>query len=297
MLNTLPPAKNGVGPSRVVLPVGVWSTALDFLCQRFPHISQQQWQERIAQGLVLDEKNQPISKNTAYQAHTSLYYYRALAAEPLIPFDAQIVFQNEMLLVVDKPHFLPVIPAGRYVQQTLLVRLKRQLGIETLAPVHRLDSATAGLVLFTLQPSVRAAYHGLFKQGLVHKIYHAIAPSQTELALPLIYQSRIERGTQFFTSQEVAGEPNSQTQIEKIEENGEWARYQLTPKTGKKHQLRLHMATLGLPIKNDQWYPQVTSLAEVDDYTKPLQLLAKSLSFKDPITGKTLYFESNQTLS
>lgn len=288
------PTRDGVGPSTVGLPGGSWPTVIDFFAQRFPTVERTVWLERMRDGLVLDEQALPVPPDAVYRPHTRLYYYRHLPAEPRIPFEAQVLFQDPHLVVVDKPHFLPTMPAGRYVQETLLVRLKQSLGLDTLAPLHRLDRETAGVTLFAIQPKERAAYHALFKQREVRKQYEAIAPWRTNL--PCVYRSQIVPGEPFFRYCEVPGEANSETHIAVLERLGGWARYQLSPVTGRTHQLRVHMAALGVPIRNDRFYPQVVNIA-YDDYRAPLQLLARSIAFTDPVTGQERFFESAKSLS
>lgn len=286
--------RDGVGPSTVGLPGGNWPTVIDFFAERFPTVERTVWLQRMRDGLVLDEQALPVPPDATYRPHTRLYYYRHLPVEPRIPFEAHILFQDAHLVVVDKPHFLPTMPAGRYVQETLLVRLKQSLGIDTLAPLHRLDRETAGVTLFAIQPTERAAYHALFKQREVHKQYEAIAPWRADI--PAVYRSQIVRGEPFFRYCEAVGEPNSETHIAVLERMGVLARYQLSPITGRTHQLRVHMATLGIPILNDRFYPVVVNIAD-DDYRAPLQLLARSIAFTDPITGQARFFQSARHLN
>ena len=287
------PTREGVGPSTVGLPGGHWPTVIDFFAQRFPTVERVVWLQRMRDGLVLDEQALPVPPDAVYRPHTRLYYYRHLPVEPRIPFEAQILFQDAHLVVVDKPHFLPTMPAGRYVQETLLVRLKQSLGVDTLAPLHRLDRETAGVTLFAIQPHERAAYHTLFKQREVHKHYEAIAPWRADM--PPVYRSQIVPGEPFFRHCETAGEANSETHITVLERLGAWARYQLSPVTGRTHQLRIHMAALGVPIRNDRFYPQIVNIAD-DDYRTPLQLLARSIAFTDPVTGQARFFASARSL-
>jgi len=197
-------------------------------------------------------------------------------------------------VVADKPHFLPVTPGGRYVQQTLLVRLQRQLGLPQLAPLHRIDRETAGLVLLAVNPAERGAYHALFSGRTMHKTYEAIAPATDAWTWPHTRRSRIvEHPTDFYRMNEVAGEPNSETRIDVLERRGDWARYALEPVTGKRHQLRVHMNALGLPIVGDQLYPTVLhGPDEEEDFSVPLRLLAKGMAFTDPVTGENRQFES-----
>jgi tRNA pseudouridine32 synthase/23S rRNA pseudouridine746 synthase len=177
-----PPARNGVGPSCIGLPAGAWPTTLDFLTERFSAIPRDVWHQRMAQGDVVDEHGVQLAPHSVYQGHRRVYYYRAVPDEPRIPFDEVILFQDEQLIVVDKPHFLPVMPSGGYLAETVLVRLKQKLGIDTLVPVHRIDRDTAGLVMFSVQPETRGAYHALFSQRSVKKTYEAIAPWREGLA-------------------------------------------------------------------------------------------------------------------
>ena len=288
------PTRHGVSPSCVGLPAGDWPTFTDFLVQRFPAISRSVWLERMAAGLVADEFGGLVTAEQPYRGHMRLYYYRALAAEPALPFEAAVLYQDDHLVVADKPHFLPVTPSGHYLQETLLVRLKNQLAIDSLVPIHRIDRETAGLVLFCVQPAERDAYQALFRQHEVVKQYEAIAPWRAELQFPLRRRSRIAQGTPFFRQVEVLGEPNSETGVDVLQIQGSQARYALTPVTGKKHQLRVHMDALGLPILNDRIYPLVDTAP--DDYDRPLQLLAKSIAFVDPVTAQTRRFDSSRCL-
>ena len=288
------PTRHGVSPSCVGLPAGNWPTFTDFLVERFPAITRQTWLQRMAAGLVVDEFGAAVTPERPYCGHMRLYYYRALETETRIPFEATVLFQDEHLVVADKPHFLPVTPSGHYLQETLLVRLKNQLGLDSLTPLHRIDRETAGLVLFSVRPSDRNAYQVLFRQHRIRKHYEAIAPWRSDLAdlvFPIVRQTRIEEGEPFFRQHEVPGAPNSETHIDILEVRGQLARYALSPVTGKKHQLRVHMNALGLPILNDHMYPPV-SVTPADDFEHPLQLLARSITFTDPITGQQRRFDS-----
>lgn len=268
---------------------------LDFLQQYFPEVGEKTWIMRMHKGEVADADGLRIMPDHAYRAGALIYYYRELEDETPVPFEEVILFQDEHLLVVDKPHFLPVIPSGRYLHQTLLVRLKKKLKLEHLTPIHRLDRETAGVILFSLNPASRGDYQSLFHKREMNKVYEALAAPLSGRQFPLIYRSRMVAGEPFFRMQEASGEPNSETYIEMLESRGDVALYRLRPLTGKKHQLRVHMAALGIPINNDSVYPEL--LAEKgDDFSQPLQLLARSISFKDPYTGKERHFESGRDL-
>lgn len=290
----------GVSASRVFLPADQsHPSVLQFFITQFPHIDVKEWEDRFAQGLVLNDEGHALGASDAYQPNTHLIYFRRLAREPEIPFEEEIIFQDEHILVADKPHFLPVTPSGLYLHQTLLNRLKKKTGIQTLSPIHRIDRDTAGLVIFSIKPEERASYQNLFRDRAVNKIYEAIAPYSEPLVakLPMTYQSKLEESEHFLQMMEVEGQANTDTLIELITLSKPWAKYRLTPGSGKKHQLRCHLNALGIPVKDDQIYPILTPYQEYDlDLSKPLQLLAKEVSFLDPITNIQRIFTSKRTL-
>lgn len=290
--------RNGVSPSRVYLPEGTYSTVLDFLELRFSRGTRLGWERRMLQGRVFDQHGMPIAPNSPYTPRCLIFYYRELQEESLIPFVEKVIYEDEHIVVADKPHFLPVTPIGPYIQETLLVRLRNRLGLEHLSAVHRLDLETAGLVLFTKQVGLRNTYAALFREQAVKKIYQAIAPYQPSLIPPISRSSRIERADRFMQMQEVLGQANAHTLIRILDLRKDLARYELEPRTGKKHQLRLHMSALGIPILNDQIYPVLQKYIEprLRNYNYPLQLLAQELHFTDPITSQRQFFQSSYTL-
>ena len=290
----------GVSASRVYLPADqTYLNLLAFFIAQFPHIAEEEWINRFHEGLILDQEGHALRASDAYRPNTHLLYFRRLTREPEIPFEERILFQDERILVADKPHFLPVTPSGLYLHQTLLNRLKKKTGIQTLSPIHRIDRDTAGLVIFSVNPNERAQYQNLFRDRAVKKVYEAIAPYSEELErqLPMTYQSRIQESEHFLQMQEVEGEPNSDTLIELIATNKPWAKYRLTPGSGKKHQLRCHLNALNIPMRHDQIYPILTPYREYElDFSRPLQLLAKEIGFIDPINGLKRVFNSPQNL-
>lgn len=297
------PLRDGVSASCVALPqppagTRPWPGVLDFLAQRLPRLTPHEWAQRLARGEVLDESGQPVPPDAPYRGGTRLYYWRTLDDEAAVPFEEQVLFQDEHLVVADKPHFLPVTPGGRYVQQTLLVRLKNRLGLPDLSPVHRIDRETAGLVVFSVRPQDRGAYQALFRERTVDKVYEAIAPFDPAQPFPQVRCSRIEEDkSTFFRTSEVPGEPNSETRIRMLEQRGAWARYRLEPLTGKRHQLRVHMAALGLPLVGDQFYPTVRrGPVAAEDFADPLRLLAAGIAFTDPVTGTVRRFATRRSL-
>jgi tRNA pseudouridine32 synthase/23S rRNA pseudouridine746 synthase len=290
------PMRDGVSPSCVVLPTTGHGSMLEFLADRLPAVPADTWERRMREGDVVDEYGVKVAPERRFVPGIRLYYYRALDEEAAIPFEEMVLYQDEHIVIADKPHFLPVVPSGRYLQHTLLVRLKRRLGLPALSPVHRIDRDTAGLVMFSVQQRTRGAYQALFRDRQITKRYEAIAPWRADVDFPRDHLSRLEESPQFFRMHEVPGPPNSHTHMQLLEVSGDWARYRLSPITGKRHQLRVHMAALGLPLRNDAFYPVVNDPPE-GDYSRPLQLLAQSLQFTDPLTGEHRFFESQLSLA
>lgn len=294
-MRVVPPARDGIPASRVQLVAGPWTTVLEGLCARFSQVGRVAWEERIASGLVLYETGAAVEPDAEYRVGMNLYYYRQVSTEAPIPFRETVLHADAHLVVADKPHFLPVTPAGGFVRETLLARLMRRLDNPGLVPLHRIDRETAGLVLFSADPASRDRYQALFRERRIDKRYEAWAPALPELAFPHERTSRLVPGDPFFRIRETAGVANSETRIEVIERAGRLWRYALEPVSGRKHQLRVHMAALGAPILHDRFYPQLADEC-ADDYTRPLQLLARTLQFIDPISGAQRRFDSQKTL-
>lgn len=294
----IPPMLNGVSASKVFLPQleSTPTTLCDYLVSAFPHIKAAEWQQRFQDGLIYDTAGSQLHRHSPYTPNCHIFYYRFLTHETHVPFEHYILFENEHLLVVDKPHFLTMSPTGKYVQETLLVRLKKQTNNPDLSPIHRLDRETAGIVLFSKKPFSRGLYQQLFANRLVQKTYHAIAAFKPELVFPCTVALRMEKGQPFYRMQVQDGTPNSETRIHLLQHNAQYAKYELHPKTGKQHQLRVHLSTLGIPILNDPFYPQLLHKTE-DDFTKPLQLLAHHIAFTDPVLQQPLQFTSQFQLN
>jgi tRNA pseudouridine32 synthase / 23S rRNA pseudouridine746 synthase len=293
------PSRDGVQASIVALPPGPWLTLHDFFCERFAHVSPQQWHWRFARGDVMDQQGQQLAATQSFQANQKLFYFRDITKEPELPVSESIVFQDEHLVVADKPHFLPVTPGGQYLQNTLLVRLKRRLQLPDLTPIHRLDRETAGLVIFSCRPSERAAYQGLFQNRQVSKRYEAVALLNNALQFPLQRETRLTPSAQFMQMQEVQGAPNAITRIAlaQLLPDG-MGLFHLWPHTGAKHQLRVHMAALGMPILGDRIYPALHPFRKTqdEDFSSPLKLLARHLCFTDPVTEEKREFFSQLRL-
>ena len=307
-----PPARDGVSPSRLaVIPgPGPGSTLAEYLGARLR--SGIDWRARMAQGDVVDSHGRALAADAPCVPGQVLWYWRSLPPEPKVPFELVLLHQDAHLVVVDKPHFLASIPGGRYLQETVLVRLRRLLDNDDLMALHRLDRETAGVLLFSTQPASRNAYHALMREQRMHKTYEAVAPWRSDLLLPLTADHRLQDtpGASYLPVQVVDGEPNVRTQVEllrrlgrqpaQVEPDQELAHYRLTPLTGRRHQLRAQLNALGLPILGDRIYPRLWPEPAADappDYSHPLQLLAREISFTDPLSGAPRRFVSGRRLA
>lgn len=280
--------------SEFQLPPGPWATVEEALCARFAHVAPQVWARRFARGLIRTVDDEPLARDAPFRAGLTIRYWREVEHETPIAAEETVLHADRDLVVADKPHGLAVAPTGQWVEQTLLRRLQRRLGNPALAPLHRLDRQTAGLVLLSARPESRPLYHALFRDRRIAKVYHALAPPLPAHAFPLTVTSRIVRGEPFFRMAEADGAPNSETRIDVLERGARLWRYELRPTTGRKHQLRVHLAALGAPIAGDPYYPDVR--AEPDVAGHAMALLAYALEFEDPLTGARRHWRSARSL-
>ena len=283
--------RNGLNPTRLRLPEdGVEPTVLGHLLVRWPDDAAR-LQEKVAAGEVLLDDGRAVTADTPYRARTFVHLYRDPAPEVAVPFGVHVLHRDDDLVVVDKPHFLATTPRGVHVTETVLTRLRVELDLPELSPAHRLDRLTAGVLVLTARAAARGPYQQLFDARAVTKTYEALAADRPDLAVARTVRSRIVKERGHLQAREVPGEPNAETVVERVDAG----RYRLTPSTGRTHQLRVHMAALGIPILGDPLYPQVRQVA-VDDWSTPLQLLARSVAFDDPLTGTRREFTSRGAL-
>ncbi|WP_307037946.1 RluA family pseudouridine synthase [Arthrobacter sp. B3I4] len=301
------PVRDGVNATRLRLPEeGPWETAMDYMMHRWGHIDPQGIEDRFDAGEIVGDAGIPLDRTTPLQRYTFIWYYRTLPPETRIPVELNILHQDDHLLVVDKPHFLPTTPGGTYIQESALVRLRNQLQLPDLIPMHRLDRMTAGILLLSTNPETRGKYQVLFEKRQVQKEYECVsaaepAPGYPGVDFPVVVRNRMTKSRSYLLAEVIEGEPNAETRIERLRTFAApgvpvRALYRLEPHSGKTHQLRVHMASLGLGIVNDAFYPELLDKAP-DDYAKPLQLLARGIRFVDPISGSPVEYRSRLELS
>lgn len=301
------PVRDGVGATRLHVPMtGAWPTVGAYMAERFFHLDPERLLTRFDRGEIVGRDGAPLTRETPLGAHEFVWYYREPPVEREIPFEIEVLHQDDDLVVADKPHFLPTTPGGKYLQNSALVRLRNRLGIPELTPIHRLDRATAGLLMFSVRPQTRGAYQLLFENRQVEKVYEAVSalpegwdaasPTLGGRALPLVYRNHIEKlRAHVCVRVDADREPNSETLIELIGCDEHVLHTRLRPHSGKMHQLRVHLAALGAGILNDGFYPELLPEAP-DDFTRPLQLLARELRFIDPLSGAPRAFVTRRTL-
>lgn len=298
--------RNGVGATRLRVPhTGPWRTIAEYVSERFGHLAPGVIEARFDNGGVVGAAGEPLTRATPLGAETFIWYYREPPVEREIPFEPEILHEDADLLVIDKPHFLPTTPAGKFLQNTALVRLRNRLGNDDLTPIHRLDRHTAGIVLFSTRPATRGAYQTLFARREVEKQYEAITHRPADFdgsalagqAFPITVRSHIRKQRGVLRVQELEGEPpNAETVIELLAADNTRLHLLLKPRTGQMHQLRVHLAGLGAGIVGDPFYPVLTDEAP-DDFARPLQLLARRIRFTDPLSGEPREFSSQRMLS
>ncbi|EAR08756.1 pseudouridine synthase [Reinekea blandensis] len=288
---------HGVASSLLVTPTEIpWQTVTEFFVARFPHLNPQALAAKIAAGRVYYDDGSPVPVDAPLIPGQRFWYFRENPNEPDIPFDADILYEDEQILVVDKPHFLSTTPVGQFMKHTVTTRLRNRTGNMAITPAHRLDRATAGVLLLTKQRAVREAYQSLFLRREVEKTYHALCHPNPELPEQFEINLHLKENTDNMFVRVLDAPPNSHTSAKRLARHSTGDLYELRPSSGRKHQLRCQMAHLGAGIVNDIWYP-VAQDPSPDDFSRPLQLLAKKLAFIDPFSGQRREFVSRKQLT
>ncbi|TDW28716.1 23S rRNA-/tRNA-specific pseudouridylate synthase [Cryobacterium psychrophilum] len=279
-------------PERTQSPA--WATMGDWLHERVSEFVD-------VAGFLADERfvyetGAPVTAHDPYRPHTFVWFHRDLADEVFVPGKMHVIHRDERIVVIDKPPFLSSIPRGRHVLQSVVVRLRAELGLPELSPLHRLDRVTSGVLVLATERRWRGAYQSMFQRGEVGKVYRALAPLRADLKLPVTVRNHLTTRHGHWQAEVVPDAPvNAETLVELDRVQGDLGVYRLTPSTGRTHQLRMHMLGLGIPISGDPLYPVVQDVS-VHDFARPLQLLASEVTFTDPIDGGVRRFASVRRL-
>ncbi len=262
----------------------------EWLTSRLPeHVDVADMLERQC---FVDESGRAVRAEDPWVPHRFVWFHRDLRDEPEVTAPIHVVHRDERLVVVDKPPFLSSIPRGRHVMQSVVVRLRAELDLPELSPLHRLDRVTSGLLMLATEARWRGPYQTMFEHRAVHKTYWALAPLRDDLTLPVVVRNHLRKERGSWQASVVPNAPvNAETLIELESEVDGLGVYRLTPRTGRTHQLRVHLNGLGIPIVDDPLYPVVREVA-IDDFSTPLQLLAGELAFTDPLNATPREFRS-----
>ncbi|MCQ4623382.1 23S rRNA pseudouridylate synthase [Corynebacterium sp. CCUG 70398] len=299
--------RDGLGATRARVPDGEPWVARDFIWHlvstqrhRHPLDDESAVTSRFTAGEVVLIDGTPLTPSDLVRAGTDVFFYRRPAPEPRVPFEVTVVYEDDAIMVVNKPPFLATMPRASHITENATVRLRRSTGNEELTPAHRLDRMTSGLLLFTKKASVRGAYQQLFASRAVAKLYEAVAddigpslPARPSANSPLVWEHHIvKREGELASSITVDAIPNSLTYVTDITPlQGGTARYLLQPVTGRTHQLRVQMHAAGAPIHGDPVYPELLP-ASAEDFSRPMLLAAVGLAFTDPLTGAQRIFSA-----
>lgn len=294
------PQRHGLDPARVRTPdrdpacPAPWTTMQSWLSQKLGEFIDVD--EFIREQRFVYASGEAVQSGDAYRQSTPIWFHRDLPDETPVPGDMPIVYRDDRIIVIDKPPFLSSIPRGKHILESAVVKLRAQVDLPELTPAHRLDRVTSGLLLFTTERRWRGAYQTVFQQRIAHKVYHALAATDESRTWPVTVKNHLVKHEGTHRVQVIDDAPaNAISTIDVQRVLGESSIYRLTPLTGKTHQLRQHMLSLGLPIQGDPLYPVERAVA-LDDFTDPLQLLAAELSFTDPVDGSTRHFRSSRSL-
>lgn len=300
------PPRDGLGASRARVPDGVSTSAFAFLSRiiaeqrhRHPEDNDAAVRRRFAAGEVVLRDRTPLRPDSELSAGTDIFFYRRPAPETPVPYEIATVYEDENILIVDKPPFLATMPRAAHITETVTVRLRRATGNEELTPAHRLDRMTSGLLLLTKRREIRGAYQEMFARREVYRRYEAVAaydpslqPGQWahhivkrhgELASTILADEPPNSFTNFLGASPLSAAENQDLR-QRYGLEGDFARYALEPITGRTHQLRVQMLDNRVPILGDPVYPTPQPFGK-EDFTAPMLLRCETIRFTDPITN------------
>ena len=272
-------------------------TLLDFLSHIFPHIPREEWSQRCEQNLFRNELDQPVKSDHLIKAGERYIQLFPANREPDINPKIKILFEDEAILVVNKPAPLPMHPNGRFNRNTLQYILHQVYAPQKPQPAHRLDANTTGLVVCTRTRHFAKLLQPQFEQGKIEKTYLAriqgqpdkefficeapISNQPTELGARIVDATKgLSAHTEFKVLQRFS---DGTTLLE------------VNPITGRTNQIRVHLWHLGFPIYGDPTYLPNQKLGQTQTLSpqdSPLCLHAWKLIFNHPLTGKRVTFET-----
>ncbi|PNY81507.1 RluA family pseudouridine synthase [Deinococcus koreensis] len=269
-------------------------TVLAFLTARFTHSDGAAWAARLAAGEV-EVDGRRVAGPEALRPGQSVVWRRPPWAEPDVPLDFGVLYEDGALLAVDKPSGLPTMPAGGFLNHTLLTRVRRRW--PGASPLHRLGRGTSGVVLFALSGEAGAALSRSWREHAVHKAYRALAsgtvqPDSFSVEAPIGPVAHGLLGTVHAASPQGKA---AHSDVRVLERRPGRTLLDVEIRTGRPHQIRIHLAFAGHPLVGDPLYaPGGLPRAALPGLPGDLGywLHAHRLSFVHPTTGRALEVEA-----
>jgi 23S rRNA pseudouridine1911/1915/1917 synthase len=276
-----------------VSAAGAGTTLIDHLAGGFPHSSAATWRRRVQAGEV-DVDGSAAAPGSLVRAGQVITWRRPPWDEPEAPVSFEVVFEDEWLLAIDKPSGLPTMPAGGFLEHTLLTVARRRYA--GASPLHRLGRHTSGLILFARDHAAAARLSRSWRDGRVQKQYRALGSGlaswdakELDAAIGPVAHARL--GTVYAASP--SGKP-SRSVARTIERQSVSTLFEVEILTGRPHQIRIHLAWAGHPLVGDPLYA-AGGIPRADDPGLPgdggYLLHASRLAFDHPITGVPMTLE------
>ncbi len=292
---SLPPTLNdGYAYTERVAPRAAGVGVLAYLAERYGHSTREEWLARLGRGeVVLDGVT--VQGAEILRAGQRLVWHRPPWPEDAVPLHFAVLHADAEVLAVSKPSGLPTVPAGGYLNHTLLTLVRRQW--PQASPLHRLGRGTSGMVLFALTPQAGAALSRDWRENRVRKVYRTLAQGVARqdsyhITTPIGPVPHPRLGEVHAASAD--GKPSCST-ARVLQRRPDCTLFEVDIHTGRPHQIRIHLASVGHPLVGDPLYGAGgLPLAELPGLPGDggYLLHAHRLGFVHPVTGQEMTLEA-----